>query len=108
MDESQAVYTGMKIVRMVDGEAQDLSELKKDVQRRVEMIGKLNDRRMAYVAAGDGESLLRLAEEYKSKKMPVMANIVRKEAERWTVSRRQTSRRRKAESRPLMGTHPEG
>lgn len=85
MDERNAVYTGMVIKRMVDGEAQDLGELKRDVQRRIEMICKLNDRRMAYVAAGDGESLLVLAEEYAKKKMPTMANIVRKEAEQWTV-----------------------
>lgn len=99
MDESSVVYTGMVIKRMVDGEAQDLGELKRDVARRIEMIGKLNDRRMEYITAGDGESLLRLAEEYEKKKMPTMANIVRKEAEQWTKSRRQTSRRQKAESR---------
>lgn len=80
MDESQAVYTGMKIVRMVDGEVQDLSELKKDVQRRIEMIGKMNDRWMEYRATKDKESMLRLAEEYEKKKMRVMARIIRKEA----------------------------
>jgi len=80
MDESQAVYTGMKIVRMVDGEVQDLSELKKDVQRRIEMIGKMNDRWMEYRETQDKESMLRLADEYERKKMRTMARIVRKEA----------------------------
>jgi len=98
MDEGQAVYTGMVIKRMVDGEAQDQSELKKDVQRRIEMIGKLNDRRMAYITAGDGESLLRLAEEYAKKKMPRMARIVRKEAEQWTVKQSAISNQRPAVS----------
>lgn len=69
-------------------------EIKPAIMRRIEMIGKLNDRRLAYMAAGDGESLLRLADEYEEKKMPVMANIVRKEAEPWTVTRKPRVKRR--------------
>lgn len=65
---------------MVDGEVQDLSELKKDVQRRIEMLGKLNDRWMEYRETQDKESMLRLASEYEDKKMRVMARIIRKEA----------------------------
>lgn len=83
MDEKQAVYTGMQITRHIDGEVQKLHELKPDVQRRIEMIGQLNDRRMEYLAAGDCESLLGLAEEYARKKMPAMARMIRKEAEGW-------------------------
>ena len=60
-------------------------EIQPSVMKRIEMIGKLNDRRLAYAATGDGESLLMLAEKYAKKKMPVMANIVRKEAVKWQM-----------------------
>ena len=69
-------------------------EIQPSVMKRIEMIGKLNDRREEYLAAGDGESLLRLAEEYAKKKMPMMANIVRKEAVEWQESQSRTADRR--------------
>ena len=71
-------------------------EIQPSVMKRIEMIGKLNDRWLEYRTAGDGESLLRLAEEYAKKKMPVMANIVRKEAAECQTeqSRSQTADRR--------------
>jgi hypothetical protein len=40
----------------------------------------MNDRRLKYVAAGDAESLLKLADEYEKRKMPKMAKEIRKEA----------------------------
>ena len=71
-------------------------EIQPSVMKRIEMIGKLNDRWLEYRTAGDGESLLRLAEEYAKKKMPLMANIVRKEAAECQTeqSRSQTADRR--------------
>ena len=63
-----------------DGVAFDDTKIKPEIMRRIEALGVLNDRRVAYVAAGDGESLLKLADEYEAKKMPVMAETVRKEA----------------------------
>lgn len=63
-----------------DGVAFAAERLKPGVARRIEELGKMNDRREAYAAAGDGESLLALAEEYEEKRMPVMAEEVRKEA----------------------------
>jgi len=47
--------------------------------RRIEMIGKLNDRRVKALAAGDRLELLRLAEEYETHNMPTMAWILRDE-----------------------------
>jgi hypothetical protein len=56
------------------------SKLKPDIARRVEMLGKLNDRRVRAMAAGDDRALLKLAAEYEKKKMPSMANWVRQYA----------------------------
>jgi hypothetical protein len=67
-----------------DGVAFTFEKLKPAVERRIEELGVLNDRRVAYVAAGDGESLLQLADEYDKRKMPVMAETVRKEAYEFT------------------------
>lgn len=55
-------------------------EIQPAIRRRIEMLGKMNDRRLGYVAAGDWESLLELAAEYEAKKMPRMAAEIRKEA----------------------------
>lgn len=63
-----------------DGVGFEDTKLKPAIMRRIEELGKLNDRRVAYRAAGDGESLLKLADEYDAKRMPVMAESVRKEA----------------------------
>lgn len=49
------------------------------IMRRIEMLGKMNDKRLRYVDAVDGESLLRLADEYERKKMKTMARMIRKE-----------------------------
>ena len=100
-----------------DGVAFGPEKLKPDVMRRIEALGVLNDRRVAYVAAGDGESLLRLADEYEAKKMPVMAESVRKEAYefngRWTTDdgrrkgsgQRAAGRRRKVAGAAVDGVH---
>ena len=53
--------------------------LKPGIVRRIEMIGKLNDRRVKALAAGDRLELLRLAEEYETHNMPTMAWILRDE-----------------------------
>lgn len=63
-----------------DGVAFEFEKIKPEVMKRIEALGVLNDRRVAYVAAGDWMSLLQLADEYEAKKMPVMAEAVRKEA----------------------------
>jgi hypothetical protein len=49
--------------------------------RRIEQLGQLNDRRVKYTAAGDRESLLKLADEYAKRRMTTMAAEIRREAE---------------------------
>jgi hypothetical protein len=63
-----------------DGVQFGYEKLKPGVARRIEELGKMNDRRLKYVAAGDAESLLKLADEYEKRKMPKMAKEIRKEA----------------------------
>ncbi len=78
--DGQFFGEGMVITRNVDGERVTMG-LKPDVLKRIEMIGKLNDRRERYKVAGDWESLLKLADEYEAKHMSTMAGMCRKEAE---------------------------
>lgn len=78
-----------------DGVAFEHEKIKPDIMRRIEALGVMNDRRVAYVAARDGESLLRLAKEYDAKKMPVMAETVRKEAYEFGISKSETRGRRR-------------
>lgn len=63
-----------------DGVAFEFEKIKPAVMSRIEALGLLNDRRLAYKGDGDWVSLLRLADEYEEKRMPVMAEAVRKEA----------------------------
>lgn len=60
-------------------------KLKPDEARRVERLGKLNDRRKQASAAGDARTLLKIAEKYeklgKHGGCPRMANALRIEAE---------------------------
>lgn len=72
MRDELAVYTGQR-----------LDKLKPCIISRIEMLGKMNDRRRVCLAAGNREQLLALAREYKAKKMPRMAKVVRREAEQW-------------------------
>lgn len=50
------------------------------VRRRIEELGVMNDRRLACRAARDQKGLMRLAEEYEARHMPVMAAAIRQEA----------------------------
>jgi hypothetical protein len=70
----------MILIRNVDGERVRLDAVKPAVLKRIEMLGKLNDRREMYKVAGDWESLAKLADEYEEKHMPNMAGVIRKEA----------------------------
>jgi hypothetical protein len=54
--------------------------IKPEVMRRIEALGRMNDRRLALVSAGDGLGLLELAAEYEAKGMPRVAAEIRKEA----------------------------
>lgn len=63
-----------------DGVQFGYEKLKPGVARRIEMLGKMNDRRVAMKGLGDWKGLLQLAEEYEAKKMPKMAAEIRKEA----------------------------
>jgi hypothetical protein len=55
-------------------------ELKQAILKRIERLGKMNDRRMKYIVAGDRMGLIDLAEEYEAR-MPRMAVEIRKEAQ---------------------------
>jgi len=63
-----------------DGVAFESTKIKPEIMRRIEALGKMNDRREAYKAAGDWMSLVQLADEYEAKKMLKMAESVRLEA----------------------------
>ncbi len=56
-------------------------KLPKGVARRIEELGKLNDRRLACRSARDKYGLLELAACYAEKDMPLMAAEITKEAE---------------------------
>jgi len=49
--------------------------------RRIEMLGRLNDRRLKYMAKGYGRGLARLSAEYRRVGVRDMANRVRIDAE---------------------------
>lgn len=51
------------------------------VRERVSMIGKLDDRRKIYLAAGNRLALLALSAEYRALNMPAMAKEIKVEAE---------------------------
>lgn len=55
-------------------------ELKQAIIKRIERLGRMNDKRMKYMVAGDRMGLIDLAEEYEAK-MPRMAVEIRKEAQ---------------------------
>lgn len=63
-----------------DGVQFNFEKLKPGEARRIEELGRMNDRRVAMKGCGDWEGLLKLAEEYEAKKMPKMAAEIRKEA----------------------------
>jgi hypothetical protein len=58
-------------------------EIKPEVLKRIERLGKMNDRRMKLTAAGDRMGLLNLADEYENLGhygLPTMAREIRYEA----------------------------
>ena len=63
-----------------DGVQFSYEGLKPAVARRIEVLGKMNDRRVAMRGCGDVDGLLVLAAEYEAMKMPKMAAEIRKEA----------------------------
>jgi len=72
---------GVRITRLgKDGEIEHLDRLKPEYYERIEMIGRLNDRRESLKTAGDWVGLLKLADEYEEKFMPTMAAAIRSEA----------------------------
>lgn len=78
-----------------DGVAFGVEKIKPGIMKRIDALGLMNDRRTEYVAAGDVESLLKLAQEYEAKKMPVMAEAVRQEAYEFGYKRSKVEGRRR-------------
>lgn len=69
------------VTRMIDGEATRMDKIKPHVMERIEALGRMNDRRQAYLSAGDREGLLALAREYEAMRMQRMAKKLRIEAD---------------------------
>ena len=80
---SEQIGRGGKVYTRVEageGIGFEYAKLKPDMAQRIEALGVLNDRRVMYAAAGDWMSLLALADEYELKRMPIMAEQIRKDA----------------------------
>jgi hypothetical protein len=63
-----------------EGVAFGNAPLPKKTMDKIEMLGKLNDRRNKYLGKRSKAGLLRLACEYERMKMPMMAAWIRAEA----------------------------
>lgn len=69
------------VTRMVDGQPVVMETIKPEIKKRIEALGKLNDRYNEYKTMGNWSSVLKLSEEYKMLGMIVQAAKIRQEAE---------------------------
>ena len=95
---------GVRITRLgKDGEIEHLDRLKPEYYQRIEMLGKLNDRRESLKTAGDWAGLIVLADEYEKKSMPTMAAAIRSEAKEKLYGRYDTSESQQTSRSPRGG-----